>query len=528
MVIKSNSLMFGRAICKLSWPHQTDQRQPHQQHTVSAHRTVSDHRIGTRLAYGLGFLLIALISGCQTTTALHQTALSHFDSGDPIQAIQALTKAQAQQAEESEILQTDLAIAQLMAGHAKQTERQLKAVQAELDYLAQKDIKEQTLALLSDSRSIAYSGREFEKEMIRNLLTLSSMVSDRHDTFAFAGQAMEVVTADFQQRISIDHPSEQGHDADFTSSPTLMVSHQQTSPPEPNSDAQKSGHSLAAYLHALVHSENPLDHQLTQNSIQQIDFWSTERTQSAPPAFGTMTPKQHGSLHVITFTDRITDWVPEKAQPTSVSLLLADQILSKTGKHSLPPTIAPVKIAKPANPQCLNPFVTAVQIANQTPLLHSQPLIDLNHAAWDSYEADRNQQLASAVVRRIVKKAAIYTVKDQISVQGGSEVDTLLNLTGVLWESLEKADTRHVALLPGRIEVVNTVLPVGQHNVQLNAAVSQSDLHSQQHINKAPVTVPITIQNGRNTVILCFRIGHRYVGNIMINDGTVIPLHTSL
>ena len=474
----------------------------------------------------------AFLTGCQSTATLQQAATAHFDAGHPQQAIKALTDANNKRQSETEILQADLAIAELMAGNAKQTERQLKQVQEELDYLLQKDLKEQTLAVLSDSRSIAYSGRDFENGMIRNLLTLSSMVSDRHDTFAFASQAMEVVTADLQQQSLIhqtaEQPTEQHPGSHPSISPTVTVSHQANASPRGNLEPRKSTHSLAAYLHALVHSESALDRKLTQDSVQQIDYWSTELNKPPSPAFGTLTAKQHGSLHVITLTDRVTDWIPENALPSSAALLLADQILSATGKYSLPPTVAPVKIAKPARQKCINPFVTSVQIANHTPMLHSQPLIDLNHAAWDSYEADRDKQLATAIARRIVKKGAIYATKDQLSVQGGSEIDAVLNITGVIWESLEKADTRHVSLLPGRIEVVNTALPVGQHSVQLSAVSMQGKSNGANQAASAAVSVPVTIQDGRNTVILCFRIGRHYVGNILINDGTVIPLHTSL
>lgn len=526
MVIQVNSQTSGNLNCGLPL-----QSQPHYGWGMFRHVTQC-----------LSLLLIVFATGCQSTATLQQAALSHFDSGNPAQAIKALTEANEKRQAETEILQADLAIAELMAGNAKKTEVQLKKVQAELDYLIQKDLKEQTLAVLSDSRSIAYSGREFENGMIRNLLTLSSMVSDRQDTFAFAGQAMEVVTADLQQLTPLDQPpfdrpAKQLLGSGPTLSPTVTVSHQQRSQPQQNQDARKSTHSLAAYLYALVHSESALDHRLTKNSIQQIGFWSTEQNQSPSLAFGTLTQQRHGSLHVITLTDRITDWVPENSLPTSAALLLADQILSATGKYSLPPTIAPVKIAKPVNQKCVNPYTTLIQVENQTKPLRSQTLLDLNHAAWDSYQADRDQQLATAVARRIVKKAAVYTAKDQLSVQGGSEVDAVLSLTGVIWESLEKADTRHLSLLPGRIEVVNTALPVGQHSVQLQAAAKQSSIGSTHHatsaavntaaVSTAAVNIPVTIQDGRNTVILCFRIGDRYVGNILINDGSVIPLTAS-
>lgn len=472
----------------------------------------------------LVLMAIGFLSGCQSTATLQQTANSQFDAGRPQQAIEALREASEKRNAETEILQADLAIAELMAGNPKQGERQLKLVQEELDFLSQKDLKEQTLAVLSDSRSIAYSGREFEDAMVRNLLTVSSLVSDKQDAFAFASQAMEIATADFQQQRPLDEPVEQSPGT--SSHQTMTVGHHITTGAAPHTEAKKSPHALAAYLHAIVHSENAMDRQLTSNSIRQISHWSADQTSPELSAFGTLTPEQHGGLHVITFSDRITDWVPEKAMPTTAALLLADQILSATGNYSLPPTVAPVQLARPASQSCQNPYLTAIQVGGQPSLITGQTLLDLNHAAWDSYQADRDKQIANAVARRIVKKAAVYATKDQMQVQGGSEVDALLSLGGVIWESLEKADTRHISFLPGRIEVVNTALPVGQHTIHLTALPA-----NQNQPSRAPqssVTVPVDIQNGRNTIILCFRIGHRYVGHVLTSDSKSFSVENSL
>lgn len=464
-------------------------------------------------------LLMGLNTGCQSTATLRRTALAEFDAGKPQQAIEALREASEKRNAESDILQADLAIAELMAGNPNQTERKLKQVQKELDYLSQKDLKEETLAVLSDSRSIAYSGRDFEDTMIRNLLTVSSLVSDKQDAFAFAGQAMEFATAEFQLQRPLDEPVEQS--SGTGPHQTTTVGHQTETRP-PNSEPAKSPYALAAYLHALVHSENAMDRNLAAHSIQQVKHWSAGHAFPTASHFGTLTPEQHGGLHVITFSDRITDWVPENAIPTTAALLLADQILSAAGDYSLPPTVAPVQLARPARQSCQNPFVTAIRVNSQPSVFPGQTLLDLNHAAWDSYQRDRDQQIAKAIARRIIKKAAVYTAKDQMAVQGGSEVDALLSLGGVIWESLEKPDTRHISFLPGRVEVANAALPVGQHTIQLAAIPAEQGQTGLTSDSTPSITIPVDIQNGRNTVILCFRIGRRFVGHVMTSGGKSI------
>lgn len=455
--------------------------------------------------------------GCQSTASLQRTAIAEFEAGRPLQTITALQEAEQKRNAETQILEADLAIAELMAGQPQQAGLRLRKVKEELDFLSQKDFGEQALSVVADSRTISYSGREFEKAMIRNLLTLASLLSDRQDAFAYSGQAMEIANADFQElQTPAIQPSE--------SSETLTVSHQSTVAPQPpEGPARQAGHALAAYLSAVIHSENAMDRQLARTSLTRMTTWSNALAAANESTLGTLTPPNHGGVHVITFTDRITDWVPENAVPTSAALLLADQILSAAGDYSLPPTIAPVKIGRPAASASANPFVTAIVLDNQNHVLPGATLIDLNAAAHDSHLAKRDHELAAAVARRIVKKAAVYTAKDQISVEGGSEVDTLLSVGGIIWESLEKPDTRHLSLLPAQIEVTSATLPVGQHQIRLMAVPEAQTNKSQPPSTPIPA-IPVNIQNGRNSVILCFRIGRRFVGHVLV-DGEAIPLN---
>ena len=91
----------------------------------------------------------------------------------------------------------------------------------------------------------------------------------------------------------------------------------------------------------------------------------------------------------------------------------------------------------------------------------------------------------------------------------GPGSDVLLNLAGSLWESLEKADLRHCELLPAAIELAQLELPVGAHQVTLQVVPCGGMLEN-------PVTeqiqLPVKIEDGQNTFIICFRPRERLVG----------------
>jgi hypothetical protein len=85
----------------------------------------------------------------------------------------------------------------------------------------------------------------------------------------------------------------------------------------------------------------------------------------------------------------------------------------------------------------------------------------------------------------------------------------LLNLAGTIWESREKADIRQWNLLPAAVEVAQMELPAGQHTVQL--VVHSTTVDNSTH----PVDqleIPVMIEDGRNTFIVCFRLQGKLIG----------------
>lgn len=409
---------------------------------------------------------------------------------------------------EVELLRADQAVCELMLGENRQAEHALHEVRSQLDYLSQKDLREQTASYLTDDKAVAWTGREFEKRMLDCLLVLCSLTGDRQDAFAYASAVGEHLLAerrDIAASVAAESGSSPQSDVAAAASEPGVVpaGHADSVPPPP--PAVLSTNALAAYLLAAVHSELPMNGDEMAGALEQVSYWHPDSPDVSQAEFGVHTAADHGTLHVVTFVGRITDWQSESVQPTSAALLLADRILSATGDHTLPPTVAPVRIARPVRSQARPFSSTVVSVtardglspAGDQDAITSQTLLDLNAVAHESWQASRDQVIAKSVARRVVKKGVVYATKDRLDVEKDSGADLLLSIGGAAWEALEKPDLRHLRLLPERIEVAVVPLPVGHY--QLDVGPAGSEPHAER------ASTRIEIVNGRNTFVLCFR-----------------------
>ena len=133
-------------------------------------------------------LLSLLLPGCQSWHKTHESALTAWASGNTDVSVARLQEARSQFRSEKELLDLDLAMLELAVGQPAAAETLFRKKRESLSFLSQKDIGEQTASILTDSRAIAWSGRDFERSMLLNLAMLSSMVSDGQDSFAYSHQ----------------------------------------------------------------------------------------------------------------------------------------------------------------------------------------------------------------------------------------------------------------------------------------------------------------------------------------------------
>ncbi len=442
-------------------------------------------------------MCLVLLCGCHITGNPLDLAVMAFDRGDTAAALTYLDELEERRDAESDILALDRSVVHLLASDPESTIRTLETARQRLNHLEQVDLAEQTQAAWNDERSIAWSGREFERRMVDNLQIVASLLQNEDDAFALATRGMEAVRSDELQLL----PTHELAESDQTPG---------ESPPVMQAPGRHAANQMTAWLAAAVHSERIQDADLTNRLIQQVSRWkpSDESSSDSLQPLGTHTSRGTGTLQVVILASRISPWRPERAIPTSAALLAADRILTVTGKHSLPPTTSPVLIARPVHRRFDPQFQTQVSVGT-LPTEVSRVFVDLNAAAWDSWEADRDQQLANAVVRRIVKKGTVYGAKNALNVPKGSGTDLLLNVAGSLWESREQADLRQWNLLPAAIELTQMELPAGRHIVRL-------EVHPSGHGTAThPIDrleLPVTIEDGHNTFVVCFRLQGKLQG----------------
>jgi hypothetical protein len=194
----------------------------------------------------------------------------------------------------------------------------------------------------------------------------------------------------------------------------------------------------------------------------------------------------------------------------TVSLLIADRILSAVSSQTLPPTIAPIKVPKVVlTPSDMTNIGVSV---NGRPVGRTETITDVGRMAVQQYEAIYPHVIAEAVVRRIVKKGVIFGAKEIMGTQKDSLPAFALDLLGVAWEAAEAADTRCWGLLPDKIQVLRVELPAGQHAIGLQSLGQAGIPLGRQS------TETVTVVNGRNTYLLASFPYTNVVGKIQTNQ----------
>ncbi|MEJ7594478.1 MAG: hypothetical protein WKF77_23335 [Planctomycetaceae bacterium] len=113
----------------------------------------------------------------------------------------------------------------------------------------------------------------------------------------------------------------------------------------------------------------------------------------------------------------------------------------------------------------------------------------------------------------------MYVLKEVQKIHRNSFVDLGINVAGVAWEAMEKADTRSWRLLPARIDIARTELPAGRWSTTLRLA--------QYGSTRAAQTIPVQIENGRNTYVVCLIPEQNFTGHILVGgaDNAAIPVN---
>ena len=351
---------------------------------------------------------------------------------------------------EADVFKLDKAIVELSDGHPRDAQKLLREVRDRFDYLEQKDVAEKAVVMLTDDTTAAYPGEDYEKVLIRAFLALSSLMAGDGDAQAYALQI-----DDKQQKIIEAGTDETGKN------PKLSYKHV----------------ALGAYIHGALCEESCMNYDDAERCFVKVCSWQEgfpyAQQDLERVRHGHHSQPGHGVLYVFALVGR----GPEKEQAiepvSSVSLLIADRILSATTKHSLPPTIAPIKVPKVVVHGSTTSTVVAA--VDHQPAGQTATITDVGTLAAEQYKAIYPNVLARAIVRRVLKKGIIYGAKEVAKVNNNSPINLAMDVAGVAWEATEVADTRCWGLLPSQIQVVRLEVPAGEHVVDLQPADSYSD-----------------------------------------------------
>ncbi len=429
-------------------------------------------------------LILALVSGCAAQSQQVHTARQLYYTGDVEQATSLLEQELAEADYDHDVVALDFAMTELFSGHPDRAERTLRKIRDQFDYLEQEDLAETTLAFVTDDTRRAYAGEDYEKILIRVMLAMASLMHDGTDAQAYS--------------LQVNTKQQQIVDAGL---------------PLADDNPKQSYHRVAAgaYLHGILREATHSNYDDAERSFAKVVSWqpgfSAGEHDLQRARQGSHSAQGNGVLYVFAFVGRGPYKQEASEIPTSQALLVADRIVSAFSDHSLPPTIAPIKVPRVVTWE--NGIQHVLVDIGGTPVGATETITDVGQLAVQQNEAVYSHIVARAVARRVIKKAAVYAAKDQMD-SSNPWADLALTAAGVIWEATESADTRCWSLLPDTIQVLRVELPAGQHELSLRAAAGQTPLGP-----GGQVLVPI--EDGRNTYVLACFPDVQPVGQILVS-----------
>ncbi|HUT11831.1 MAG TPA: hypothetical protein VMY42_15125 [Thermoguttaceae bacterium] len=429
---------------------------------------------------------LTLACGCATHVDHLRKLRDEFYAGDLDRAAATIDGQLQRGGSDADVLRLERSMVELCSGRPQQAERTLREVRDQFDYFEQKSLGESVLAMAADDNRIAYAGEDYEKVLLRAFLAMANLMGDGGDAAAYGLQV-----TDKQNQIIQAGFDENGENP--------KLSYKRVA--------------LGAYIHGAMIEATHANYDDVTRSWAKVVSWEPEfgpgQADLQRAQAGAHSAPGHGVLYVFTLVGR-GPYKREAAEvPSSAALLIADRILSHTAEHTLPPTIAPVKV-----PQVVlsdNRIRTVEVSVGGTPCGATQTITDVGQLAAQQYAAVYPRVLARAVVRRVVKKGAVYAVKEAVDTEKGSPLNFALDVAGVAWEASEAADTRCWGLLPDKIQVLRLELPAGEHTIGLRPAGVTGPLGGEH-----PATV--RIDDGRNTYMLACFPDDKPVGTVLTSQ----------
>jgi uncharacterized protein len=393
---------------------------------------------------------------------------------------------------ESDAFLLDKAMLELAAGRPKNAERILRDVRDRFDHLEEKDAGEFTTSMVTDDTRLAYAGEDYERVLIRAMLSLTNLMSDGGDAGAYALQVVEK-----QQQI-IDK---------------VVEKQKKENSPAPAELAYKQV-ALGPYIRAMLAEESPLTLDEAARARVQVANWEPSFRDAQADVQRAKFEKPlgdgYGALYVFALVGRGPIKQEKEEVPTQAAMLIADRIVNAFSKRAITPTLAPVKV-----PQVINfPSVAEGVTVRVNGELKGQTatIVDVGTMAARQQEARYPEVIARAVARRTIKKGAIYALQEVADIDQSSPLSLLAIGAGIAWEATENADTRCWGLLPDTIQVLRIELPAGEHEISLKPVSRGGEFASSARTK-------VTVHDGKNSYLMGTLPASQFVGTLLTSGG---------
>ncbi|MDR3233632.1 MAG: hypothetical protein LBT46_08230 [Planctomycetaceae bacterium] len=458
------------------------------------------------ILYGALFLL-PVLTGCASFGERSLKIRNDFAGGNLEAAKAEIDKSlKKNRRKEGDLLKLNQAVIELSGGNAKKAEQLLQEVRDRFDrneIETARRTSEKAASMLLDDNAVAYSGEDYEKVLIRVFLALSNLMLDGSDAHAYALQIGQ------KQNEIIRKRNDSGIVADNGKPLNLKTeSYRQAA--------------IGAYLAGTLQEETFRNFDDACKNYEAVCAWepafSQGRKDLERAKTGVPCQRGNGVVYVIGLIGAGPYKVQQNCEVLQAAQFMTTAMLSMMSSKPVIPDFAPVMI-----PCVVRPPETVSSLAVSIDgkwNAQSETLTDIGRMAEEQFEAIKPQIIARAVLRRAVKKAVIYGVKD--GTDSNPWVSLALELGGIFWESLETADTRCWNLLPAEIQVSRLEIPAGEHRLTLQPCsriyssaynryiVSADSVHTGSEESRM-----IRVESGCNTYVLANFPGSKLVGKIV-------------
>ena len=452
---------------------------------------------------------LCVLTGCASFGERTMKIRNDFANGHLEKADTEIDKAlKKRKSSDADLLKLNRAIIALSSSKPREAETLLREVRDSFDRQENERTKraaEKTVSMLLDDNTVSYAGEDYEKVLIRVFLALSNLMHDGTDAPAYALQIGHKQN-EIIQKGAVQDP----RDSKKAINPKAAAYRQVA---------------IGPYLIGAMQEATYRNHDDVIKAYKSVNAWAPEFTQGRldleRAQHGVHAQPGNGVVYVFALVGRGPFKVQQNCEVLQEAQIWTTFLIAMMSNRPTILDFAPVMIPHIVR-SAESRTALAVSIDGQW-ASWTETLTDISRMATEQFEAVKPQIIARAVVRRTLKKGVVYGTKG--ATDANTWVGLLMDVGGMVWESLETADTRCWNLLPAEIQVTRLEVPAGEHRITLQPMSRVYSVARQGYLvsdDSAQVGSAqgktIRVEPGRNTYVLANFPNDELVGDIVVSN----------